>query len=141
MGLNRRCAPNISLVPHQPTSTIRLATYMDQPQAIIRGYITLLLQRKDSFGVEIQRIYDWWLRYHQRCEITTLNSVYEEDTDHRRDGGWVMLDHEEFQLKNFNYISVTISTLLCEYETRMPSSTLQDFAPTRALVSQILRIR
>lgn len=62
MGADRKCASDLSERPHQSPSIIRLARYMNQLQ--VGSHVTLLLLEKDCFGVEIERIYVWWLKYY-----------------------------------------------------------------------------
>ena len=71
-GANQ-CAPDRSRSPRiRAPTTIRLELYLSNPVALIVPHVTLLLMGKDSFGVDIECIYAWWLQFCYTLQFTLV---------------------------------------------------------------------
>ena len=62
-------------------TTVRLYEYMrDSPRAG-RNNITMLCLGKDGFGVDVDRIADWWMLHSRSCTTITLVLAHAEATN------------------------------------------------------------
>ena len=50
-------------------TTIQLQEYMSRPATRIGKHVTILAMGKDTFGVDADKVFLWWLQFCDKCEM------------------------------------------------------------------------